>query len=149
VRGVFWVPLDNPSAEVRYQLEGSGQGRSGCPAAAVALPDETARDPPIRERGSRSLVRRAALDPGKLVRRTELTPADAHVAVEDERRVRGPALYPVEFARAVDLRVRPLPGPLWVESHAPAPTEDPVVLLDERRERGPRGLVECGGRVRR
>ena len=75
--------------------------------AAVPLPDEVARDPPVGQVGETLLVLLAALDPRQLARGPELAPAEAVVAVEDERGVRRPGPDALELALAVASGVVP------------------------------------------
>src|ERR1022692_2378464 len=92
----------------------------------------------------------AVLDPRQLPGRAELAPAQAVVAVEDERRVCRPRTHAGQLAVTVQLRRGVLADTLGMKSHAPAAAEDPVVALYQRGECRPRRLVErpdtVGGR---
>jgi hypothetical protein len=88
----------------------------------------------------------AILDPRQLVRLAELTPANAVVTVEHERRVRGAGQHAVQFASALRRR-RISAVVLGMEAHAPAAAEDAVVALDELGERRPRRLVKSSNSV--
>jgi hypothetical protein len=70
---------------------------------------------------------------------TELAPADAQVAVEDER---GVGLTVTDSAFLLRSMVAPSFVPLRMERHAPAAAPHTVVPLHETREVGPRLLVQ-------
>src|ERR1019366_2110311 len=90
----------------------------------------------------------ASLYPRYLSRRAELAPAQAVVAVEDERRVCRSRTQASQLAITVQLRCGA--DALGMESHAPAAAKDAVVVLHQRGERRPRRFVErsdtVGGR---
>lgn len=105
----------------------------------VRLVDEEAGDPPIRRVIGGLAVGASELDPWQLVGSTELAPADAHVAIEDERRVRLTVTNaPFLLGPTVGSTLRPL----RMELHAPAAAPYTVVPLHETREVGPRVLVQ-------
>jgi len=86
------MTLDRSAAEAGDQIESAFQCRCRDALPSMALPDEMAGDTPVRRRRLALLVRRPVLDPGQLAGCSKLAPADAVVAVEDQRRVRCPAL---------------------------------------------------------
>src|SRR5262249_44415041 len=85
--GVLRVSLHGPAAQARDQVDRTGQSCVRHAPAPVSLADEVARDPPIRWGRLTLLIRGAVLDPRHLARSSELAPADAAFAVEDECRV--------------------------------------------------------------
>jgi hypothetical protein len=111
-RGVLRVALDPTATEPGDQPQRARQAGGGRALATVSLADEAAGDPPVRELGQPLLVGDPVLDPGHLLGRTELAPADALVAVEDEGCVRRALADPRELPVAVvvgapDVRVSP------------------------------------------
>src|SRR3954453_16396596 len=129
------------AAVARDEVDPSGEGGGGDPAPAPALADVAAGDAPVRQLGQALLVGGPALDPGHLVRRAELAPAEALVAVEDECGVRGAGTHPLQLPLAMEVCRGVLDASLGMEADAPAAAEDAAVPLDERRERWPRRLV--------
>jgi hypothetical protein len=99
----------------------------------------TARDPPVGQCRQALLVRGAVLDPRHLVGRAELAPAQAVVAVEHESRVRRAFPYPSKLTVAFR---RGSASTVFVESHAPAAPEDPIIAFHQRGERRPGRLVQ-------
>src|SRR5689334_17560119 len=82
------IALDGAAAETRDQLECAGK-RSRCDSLPpVPLADEIARDPPVGQGREALLVGGPVLDLGHLVRRTELAPAHALAAVENQGSMR-------------------------------------------------------------
>src|SRR6185437_847711 len=146
-RRVLRISLDGAPAEAGDQLERALDSSGGDALAAVPLAHVAAGDPPVRRQPLLALlVRGPALDPRQVLRRPELAPAQAVVAVEDERGVCSAGPDELVLAVAVGLGRLPIDA-LGVEPHAPATAEDPVVPLDQIGERGPRRLVERFDRV--
>ncbi len=106
---------------------------------SIRLVDEEAGDPPVGWVGRRFAVGAAELDPRQLVGGTELAPADAQVAIEDERGV-GLTVADTTFL------LRPMVGASFpafrMERDAPAAAPHTVVAFDEPGEVGPRVGVE-------
>src|SRR5690349_18028298 len=98
--------------------------------------DEEARDPPIG-RGLAELGE-AAHPRGKLLRRAELAPPDDVSGRVDKGRVRAPVAHEPLLVLAILLRRLRRSGNRGVESDAPAPAPDSVVLLHHADEVGPR-----------
>ena len=138
--GVLGISLDGSPAEFRDQIERTGERRGGNALTAASLSDVATPDPPIWRGRSTLLVRSPVLDPGHLVGRPELAPADAILPVEDERGMGRSCPNTSELPTAV--HARRVLGVVGVEAHAPASAEDPVVALDQRSERWPCRLVE-------
>src|ERR1044072_5384252 len=65
--GGFRVSLDDPTAELRDQVERAGESCSRHASTPVTLADKVARDPPIRPGRLTLLIGRSALDPRHLV----------------------------------------------------------------------------------
>jgi len=143
VAGGFRVALDGATAETGDQFERAGECSGGDSLAAMAFADVAAGDPPVGKLVQLLLVLLAVLDARYLVGWPELAPADAVIAVEDQRRVRGPGPDAVEFLLPVRLRGVEVGGFFGVEAHAPAAAEDAAVGFHQRRERIPRRHVEC------
>ena len=141
--GGFWIPFDRATAEARDQLECAGERSCRYAVATMALADEAARDPPVGQLVELLVVLLAVLDARYFVRRSELAPADALVAVEDERGMRSPGPHAVELLLSVRLRRVKMGSFFRVKSHAPAAAEDAAVGLDQRGEGVPGRWVEC------
>ncbi len=136
----FRIPLDSPAAESGDQHQRASQGRSGHALAAVPHTDVAAPDPPVRELGLGLLVRRAVLDPGHLVGGTELAPARALNAVENEGGMGRTRPHPVVLALTVRGRVTDIA--FGMHPHAPTAAEDTVIALHQLGEGRPRRIVE-------
>ena len=117
---VLRVALDPASAEAGDQGQRARQAGRGHTLTAVSLADVVARDPPVREVGEVLLVGHPVLDPGQLLGSAELAPADARVAVEHERRVRGAVEDPRPLAVPV-LRGRVAAPSGWKPMHQQPP----------------------------
>ena len=113
-------------------------------AAAMALVDEDAGDPPARTRRRVLRVLTVVLEP-EFLRTAVLAPALREVVlVEDQRRMRAarPDQLLLQRAGIADAALV-----LGVIGDAPAPSVDPVVALDQLRKGVPRGRVERAGLV--
>lgn len=84
--GGLRVSLDSSPAQARDEINRPGERRSGHALTPVTLTDVAARDSPVRQGGPAFLVRRPGLDPGHLLGRAELTPADAILPSKRARR---------------------------------------------------------------
>ena len=148
--GVLGISLDSSAAVARRS------GRAPRRAPRRRRPDAVG---PFRRSSRRTVipatlvltlrVGRAALDPRQLRGRAELAPAEAVVAIEDERRMCGAGKHTGELPVAVQRGRRPFADALGMEAHAPAAAEDAVVALHQRGERRPGRLAESLDRVRR
>src|SRR5256885_10951290 len=132
------ISLDATTTEVGDEFEGARKRSSGDALAAMAFAGVATCDSPVRWVGEFLFVGAPVLDPRNLVGRTELAPADALVAVEDERRVRSPGHDAFVLAFTLRSCRRRFGVIIGVEAHAPAASEYAVVRLDERCERIPR-----------
>jgi len=141
VRGVLRVALDGPAAETGDLVERTREGGGRDALPPVVAVDEEAGDPPIREGVEIGEVGAAVFDARELVGRAELAPADARVAVIDERRVRSALAHAAFLLGPVLGRRLVAADSLLVEAHAPAAAPDAVVRLDEAREVRPRPLA--------
>ncbi len=146
---VFGVALDRPAAPARDEIERTGERCCGDALAPAALADEAAGDPPVGRRRASLLVGGAALDPRQLLGRAELAPAQAVLAVEDERRMGRSRADALQLPLAVESRRGLLADAGRVEAHAPTAAEDAVVALHQGGEGIPRRLVERPDGVRR
>src|SRR5215218_3708882 len=97
VAGGFRVGLDRPATEAGDQLERAGERSRRDALAAMALAHVATGDPPVGQSFQLLLVFSVVLDSRHLVRRSELTPADAVIAVENECRVRSPGSHAVKL----------------------------------------------------
>ena len=137
--------LDETAAGLGDLGERALQAGPRDPAAAMALVDEDAGDPPARPRRRVLRVLPVVLEP-ELIGTAVLTPTlgDA-VLVEDERGMRPtrPDQLLLQRARIADAALV-----LGVKADAPTPSVDPVVALDQLRKCVPRRCVERTRRVR-
>ncbi|HYN31612.1 MAG TPA: hypothetical protein VES40_03225 [Ilumatobacteraceae bacterium] len=124
ITGGFRVALDGAASETGDQFERAGERSGRDSPAAMPLADVAAGDPPVGRCVELLVVLLAVLDAWDLVRRAELAPADAVIAVEDERRMRSPSPDTVELLLPVRLRGVEVGGFLGMEAHAPTATED-------------------------
>ena len=136
---VLRVALHPPPAEIRDEVERTRERRSRDTLAPMPLADEVARRPPVRQCRHALLIRGPVLDPRHLVGRAELAPAQAVVPIEHEGRMR--RARPHASQLPLTLR-RHRPFVVFVETHAPAAPEDPVIAFHQRGERRPGRLVQ-------
>jgi predicted nucleotidyltransferase len=136
---ILWITLHPPAAKNRDEIQRTCERRSGDTVTPVPLAYEVARDPPVRQNREAFLVRGAVLDPRHFAGRAELAPAQAVVPVEHE----GCMSRACPDASQLPLTLRRLrASSVFVEPHAPAAPEDPVVVLHQRGKRRPSRLVK-------
>src|SRR5680860_1248235 len=139
--GLLRVALDRAAAVAGDLVQRPAERGVGDAAAAQALAGEEAGNAPVREGGEAVVVAAPALDLRQLAGRSELAPAQALVAVEDERGVGAALVYALLLLGSVLRRGAPL-AQLDVEAHAPAASPHAVVRLDQPGKRGPRVHVQ-------
>ncbi len=143
IRGVLGITLDHAAAQASDFLDGTPEGKLGDALSAIGLVGEEAGDAPVWQSLQAFLVSALVMDGGQLLGRTELAPADAGLAVEDQGRVGFVFADPLLLLGAELLGAElAAPGSIVVERHAPAAAPDSVVALHQSRKGRPCGLVE-------
>src|SRR5580698_10544432 len=134
VLDIVRIALDPPAAKASDFGEGAVERGGRHAFSAMATGDEEAGDAPVGQVRQPGLISLEALDPRQLPGRTELAPADAVIALEDERRLRTPLGDQLRLLRAVHRRRYAPARTFGVEAHAPAAAPDAIVLFSQARE---------------
>ena len=132
--------LDKTAAGAGDLVKRTLQACPGDALAAMLLVDEDAGDSPVRPWWRVLVVLTLVFDVRKFLGAPVLAPALGRAVLVEGQRGVGPTRT---NAVLLDLAIVDSPiCALWVIPDAPAPTENPVVALDEFREDIPCGCVE-------
>src|SRR5262249_53364190 len=127
--GVLGISLDHPAAERRDLLQCALQRRGGDALLAVTAVAEEAGDAPGRRLAKETLVvGLAVLDPRQLVGRAELAPADAGLALIDERRICPALAHALLFRGPAFGDAQRVGLALGVKAETPTAAENAVVI---------------------
>ena len=136
-RGDLGDRLHQTAAALCDLLERTLQRHPSDALAAMSWVDVEALNPPVGTRRRRLFIGAPVLDAGELLGITVLAPAlRTPLIVKDKSGVRPSLVDATMLARAILLGIGARQA-FGIAAHAPAATEDPVVALDELRERAP------------